>query len=136
MNRLQQAAADFNHIAANRRNKNLTETFDDYFLEGVQWADAHPRYTHMTINSNNSNPSNNMEKSLKSRSKELALQICDICDGLSAQEALIVLANATTAFLYSVASNTEADDDDLIMPYLLSFFKNVAKLKEANSSNL
>lgn len=46
MNRLQEAAMDFYHIAANRRNKNLTETFDDYFLEGVHWADARPRYTH------------------------------------------------------------------------------------------
>lgn len=74
-----------------------------------------------------------MEKSLISRSKELALQICDICDGLSAQEALMVLASATTAFLHAVG---QANDADLIMPYLLYFGKNVAKLKEANSSNL
>lgn len=74
-----------------------------------------------------------MEKSLNSRSKELALQICDICDGLSAQDALTVLTNATIAFFHAVG---QANDADLIMPYLLYFGKYVAKLKEADSSNL
>lgn len=40
---MKEAAMDFCHIAANRRNKKMTETFDDYFLEGVRWADAHPQ---------------------------------------------------------------------------------------------
>lgn len=43
MDRTKQALQAYYDDAAKRRNGGLTQTFDDYFIDGVLWADSHPK---------------------------------------------------------------------------------------------
>lgn len=57
-NRKEQAIQSYHEDAIRRRNNGLTETFDDYYLDGVRWADKHPKSPWIDINKERPKPLN------------------------------------------------------------------------------